>query len=61
MSDFKNQSPWGTPPPGGNGNGDGGFRGGPRHHDVEELISFGLIALIIDDDKYSSNVGKRSS
>ena len=38
MSDFKNQSPWGTPPPGGNGNGDGGFRGGPRPPDVEELI-----------------------
>ena len=36
MSDFKNQSPWGTPPPG--GNGDGGFRGGPRPPDVEELI-----------------------
>ena len=27
MNDFKNQSPWGTPP-GGNGNGDGGFRRG---------------------------------
>ena len=24
MNDFKNQSPWGTPP-GGNGNGDGDF------------------------------------
>ena len=36
MSDFKNQSPWGSPPPG--GNGDGGFRRGPTPPDIEELI-----------------------
>ena len=36
MSDFKNQSPWGTPP-GGGGNGDG-FRRGPRPPDIDEVI-----------------------
>ena len=36
MSDFKDQSPWGSPPPG--GNGDGGFRRGPTPPDIEELI-----------------------
>ena len=34
---FKNQSPWGTPP-GGGGNGNGGFRRGPRPPDIEEII-----------------------
>ena len=39
MNDFKNQSPWGSPPPGGgNGNGDGGFRRGPTPPDIEESI-----------------------
>ena len=36
MSDFKNQSPWGTPP-GGGGNGDG-FRRGPRPPDIDEVV-----------------------
>ena len=35
MSDFKNQSPWGTPP---GGNGDGGFRRGPTPPNVDEII-----------------------
>ena len=34
MSDFKNQSPWGTPPGGGNG----GFRKGPTPPDIDEVI-----------------------
>ena len=37
MNDFKNQSPWGTPP-GGNGTGDGGFRRGPTPPNIDELI-----------------------
>ena len=37
MSDFKNQSPWGTPP-GGGGGGNGGFRSGPTPPDIEEII-----------------------
>ena len=37
MNDFKNQSPWGTPP-GGNGNGDGGFRRGPTPPNVDEIV-----------------------
>tara|TARA_B100000965_G_scaffold386527_1_gene388867 strand:+ start:4731 stop:5822 length:1092 start_codon:yes stop_codon:yes gene_type:complete len=36
MSDFKNQSPWGSPP-GGGGNGNG-FRRGPTPPNVDELI-----------------------
>ena len=36
MSDFKNQSPWGSPPPGGNGNG--GFRRGPTPPDIDEIV-----------------------
>jgi len=36
MSDFKNQSPWGTPPEGG-GNGDG-FRRGTTPPDIDEII-----------------------
>ena len=36
MTDFKNQSPWGSPPPGGNGNG--GFRRGPTPPDIDEII-----------------------
>ena len=36
MSDFKNQSPWGTPPGGGR-NGDG-FRRGPTPPNVDEII-----------------------
>ena len=35
MSDFKNQSPWGTPP---GGNGDGGFRRGPTPPNVDEIV-----------------------
>tara|TARA_B100000945_G_scaffold128441_1_gene102338 strand:- start:705 stop:1793 length:1089 start_codon:yes stop_codon:yes gene_type:complete len=35
MSDFKNQSPWGSPPGGG---GNGGFRRGPTPPDIDELI-----------------------
>ncbi len=38
MSDFKNQSPWGTPP-GGGGNGNGGFRKGPTPPNIDEVIS----------------------
>ena len=34
MSDFKNQSPWGTPPGGGNG----GFRRGPTPPDIDEIV-----------------------
>ena len=36
MTDFKNQSPWGSPPPG--GNGDGGFRKGPTPPNIDEII-----------------------
>tara|TARA_B100000700_G_scaffold316404_1_gene405903 strand:+ start:6 stop:1094 length:1089 start_codon:yes stop_codon:yes gene_type:complete len=36
MSDFKNQSPWGSPPGGGSGNG--GFRRGPTPPDIDEII-----------------------
>ena len=36
MSDFKNQSPWGTPP-GGGGNGHG-FRRGPRPPDIYKVV-----------------------
>ncbi len=36
MSDFKNQSPWGTPPGGGGGNG--GFRRGPTPPDIDEIV-----------------------
>ena len=35
MSDFKNQSPWGSPPGGGNGNGSGR---GPTPPDIEAII-----------------------
>ncbi len=35
MSDFKNQSPWGSPPGGG---GNGGFRRGPTPPDIDELV-----------------------
>ena len=35
MSDFKNQSPWGSPPGGGNGDG---FRRGPIPPDIDEII-----------------------
>ncbi len=35
MTDFKNQSPWGSPP---GGNGDGGFRRGPTPPDIDEII-----------------------
>jgi len=34
MNDFKNQSPWGSPPGGGNG----GFRRGPTPPDIDEII-----------------------
>ncbi len=37
MSDFRNQSPWGTPPGGGGGNG--GFRKGPTPPNIDEVIS----------------------
>ena len=36
MNDFKNQSPWGTPPGGG---GNGGFRKGPTPPNIDEVIS----------------------
>ena len=35
MNDFKNQSPWGSPPGGG---GNGGFRRGPTPPNIDELI-----------------------
>jgi membrane protease subunit HflK len=35
MNDFKNQSPWGTPP---GGNGDGGFRRGPTPPNIDEIV-----------------------
>ena len=35
MSNFKNQSPWGSPPGGG---GNGGFRRGPTPPDIDEII-----------------------
>ncbi len=37
MNDFKNQSPWGSPPGGGSGNG--GFRKGPTPPNIDEVIS----------------------
>ena len=36
MNDFRNQSPWGSPPGGGGGNG--GFRRGPTPPDIDEVI-----------------------
>ena len=36
MNDFKNQSPWGSPPGGG---GNGGFRKGPTPPNIDEVIS----------------------
>ena len=44
MSDFKNQSPWGTPP-GGGGSGNGGFRKGPTPPNIDEVISLSLIHI----------------
>ncbi len=38
MSDFRNQSPWGTPP-GGGGSGNGGFRKGPTPPNIDEVIN----------------------
>ena len=38
MNDFKNQSPWGTPQPGGGGNGNGGFRRGPTPPNIDEIL-----------------------
>ena len=38
MSDFRNQSPWGTPP-GGGASGNGGFRKGPTPPNIDEVIS----------------------
>ena len=38
MTDFRNQSPWGTPP-GGSGSGNGGFRKGPTPPNIYEVIS----------------------
>ncbi len=38
MNDFRNQSPWGTPP-GGGGSGNGGFRKGPTPPNIDEIIS----------------------
>ena len=38
MSDFRNQSPWGTPP-GGGGSGNGGFKKGPTPPNIDEVIS----------------------
>ncbi len=35
MNDFKNQSPWGSPPGGG---GNGGFRRGPTPPDIDEIV-----------------------
>ena len=35
MSNFKNQSPWGSPPGGGNGDG---FRRGPTPPDIDEIV-----------------------
>ena len=48
MSDFKNQSPWGTPP-GGSGNGDG-FRRGPRPPDIDEVVKK------LQDNEYERNI-----
>ncbi|MDC3145723.1 FtsH protease activity modulator HflK [Candidatus Pelagibacter sp.] len=36
MNDFRNQSPWGSPPGGGGGNG--GFRRGPTPPDIDQVI-----------------------
>ena len=36
MNDFKNQSPWGSPP---GGSGNGGFRKGPTPPNIDEVIS----------------------
>ena len=35
MSNFKNQSPWGSPP---GGSGNGGFRRGPTPPDIDEIV-----------------------
>ncbi len=45
MSDFRNQSPWGTPP-GGGGSGNGGFRKGPTPPNIDEVIN--KLQLIIN-------------
>ena len=42
MSDFKNQSPWGSPPGGGNG----GFRRGPTPPLALEIAIVNLVPLI---------------
>ena len=46
MNDFRNQSPWGSPPGGGGGNG--GFRRGPTPPDIDEVISGKEISGVID-------------
>ena len=46
MNDFKNQSPWGSPPGGG---GNGGFRRGPTPPDIDEIIKDDII---IEGDKH---------
>ena len=38
MNDFKNQSPWGSTPPGGGGSGNGGFRRGPTPPNIDEIL-----------------------
>ncbi len=38
MNDFKDQSPWGSPPGGGGGNGNGGFRRGPTPPNLDEIL-----------------------
>ena len=38
MNDFRNQSPWGSPPPGGGGHGDGGDRRGPTPPNLDEIL-----------------------
>ena len=40
MNDFKDQSPWGSPPGGGGGggSGNGGFRRGPTPPNLDEIL-----------------------
>ena len=45
MSDFRNQSPWGTPP-GGGGSGNGGFRKGPTPPFALDIAIVNFVPII---------------
>ena len=38
MNDFKDQSPWGSPPGSGGGSGNGGFKRGPTPPNLDEIL-----------------------